>query len=69
MLASAAAIYGVGASSAFDYTWLRLDGLSFTDGGAVEAALAVVEDVSEQLQVRPHPSRIAPDHDVGDARS
>ena len=40
MLVSAAAIYGVGASSAFDYTRLQLDGLTFTDQNAVEAALA-----------------------------
>ena len=42
MLASAAAIYGVGASSAFDYAKLQVDGLQFTDGAAVEAALADV---------------------------
>jgi hypothetical protein len=42
MLASAAAIYGVGASSAFDYVGLQVDGLHFTDGAAVEAALADV---------------------------
>jgi len=40
MLVSAAAIYGVGASSAFDYTKLQLDGLTFTDQNAVESALA-----------------------------
>ena len=40
MLVSAAAIYGVGASSAFDYTKLQLAGLTFTDQSAVEAALA-----------------------------
>ena len=42
MLASAAAIYGVGASSAFDYARLQVDGLQFTDAAAVEAALADV---------------------------
>jgi hypothetical protein len=42
MLASAAAIYGVGASSAFDYQRLQVDGLQFTDAKAVEAALADV---------------------------
>jgi cell division septal protein FtsQ len=42
MLVSAAAIYGVGASSAFDYTKLQLAGLTFTDQNAVEAALAGV---------------------------
>lgn len=42
MLASAAAIYGVGASTAFDYTRLQVDGLQFTDPAAVEAALAPV---------------------------
>ena len=40
MLVSAAAVYGVGASSAFDYTRLQLDGLTYTDQNAVEAALA-----------------------------
>jgi cell division septal protein FtsQ len=40
MLVSAASIYGVGASSAFDYTKLQLEGLTFTDQNAVEAALA-----------------------------
>ena len=40
MLVSAAAIYGVGASSAFDYTKLQLDGLTYTDQNAVEAPLA-----------------------------
>jgi len=40
MLVSAAAIYGVGASSAFDYTRLQLEGVRFTDPAAVEAALA-----------------------------
>ena len=40
MLVSAAAIYGVGASSAFDYTKLQLAGLTVTDRNAVEAALA-----------------------------
>ncbi|MFL5643133.1 MAG: cell division protein FtsQ/DivIB [Chloroflexota bacterium] len=40
MLVSAAAIYGVGASSAFDYTKLQLAGLTFTDQKAVETALA-----------------------------
>lgn len=41
MLVSAAAIYGVGASSAFDYTKLEVDGLHLTDSSAVESALAV----------------------------
>jgi cell division septal protein FtsQ len=40
MLVSAAAIYGVGASSAFAYTRLQLDGLTFTDQNAVESALS-----------------------------
>lgn len=40
MLVSAAAIYGVGASSAFDYTKLQLQGLTYTEQNAVEAALA-----------------------------
>ena len=40
MLVSAAGIYGVGESSAFDYTKLQLDGVRFTNASAVEAALA-----------------------------
>jgi cell division protein FtsQ len=40
MLLSAAAIYGVGASSAFDYTKVEVDGALYTDPAAVEAALA-----------------------------
>jgi len=39
MLLSAAAIYGVGASSAFAYTKLQVDGVRLTDPNAVEAAL------------------------------
>ena len=42
MLVSAAALYGVGASSAFDYAKMQLDGIHFTDAAAVEAALADV---------------------------
>jgi hypothetical protein len=42
MLASAAAIYGVSASSAFDYSRIEVNGLEFTDAAAVEAALANV---------------------------
>ena len=40
MLVSAAAVYGVGASSAFEYARLQLDGVRFTDPTAVEAAVA-----------------------------
>jgi hypothetical protein len=40
ILVSSAAIYGVGASSAFDYTKLEVDGLRYTDSTAVEQALA-----------------------------
>jgi cell division septal protein FtsQ len=40
MLVCAAAIYGVGASPAFDYTKMQLEGVQFTDPAAVEAALA-----------------------------
>lgn len=40
MLASAGAIYGVGASAAFDYAALRVEGATYTDPGAAEAALA-----------------------------
>jgi cell division protein FtsQ len=40
MLASAGAIYGVGASSAFEYTHLQVRGAVFTDTAAAEAAIA-----------------------------
>jgi hypothetical protein len=40
MLVSAAAIYGVGSSPAFDYSNLTLEGVHFTDRTAVESALA-----------------------------
>ena len=40
MLASAGAIYGVGASSAFVYSKLQVDGAVFTDPAAAEAAIA-----------------------------
>jgi len=40
MLASAGAIYGVGASSAFDYAHLRVDGALFTDVATAEEAIA-----------------------------
>jgi cell division septal protein FtsQ len=40
MLISAAAIYGVGASPAFDYTKMQLEGVQFTDPAAVESALS-----------------------------
>ncbi|MBA3234358.1 MAG: FtsQ-type POTRA domain-containing protein [Chloroflexi bacterium] len=40
MLVSAAAIYGVGASPAFQYARLQLDGVRFTDPTAVEEAVA-----------------------------
>jgi cell division septal protein FtsQ len=40
MLVSAAAIYGVGASPAFDYTKMQLEGVQFTDPAAVEGALS-----------------------------
>jgi hypothetical protein len=36
-----AGIYGVGASSAFDYTRLQVDGTHLTDSHAVEAAISV----------------------------
>jgi cell division septal protein FtsQ len=41
MLASAGAIYGVGASSAFQYGHLRVEGAVFTDLDAAEAAVAM----------------------------
>ena len=40
MLVSAAAIYGVASSSAFDYAHLQIDGAVFTNQASVEAALA-----------------------------
>ena len=40
MLVSAAAIYGVGASPAFNYTKLQIDGVVFTDKTKVESTLA-----------------------------
>ncbi len=40
LLASAGAIYGVGASSAFVYSSLRVDGAVYTDPAAVESAIA-----------------------------
>ena len=39
MLLCAAAIYGVGASPAFDYTRLQVDGLRFTEPARVETAM------------------------------
>jgi hypothetical protein len=44
MLVSAAAIYGVGASSAFDYTKIQVDGAVYTKAADVEAALASVRN-------------------------
>lgn len=41
MLASAAATYGVGASSAFDYAHDKIEGARYTETSAVEAKLAV----------------------------
>src|SRR4051794_19467071 len=40
LLVSAAAIYGVASSSAFDYDHLEVDGAVFTNPAAVEAAMA-----------------------------
>jgi hypothetical protein len=40
MLASAGAMYGVGASPAFGYASLRVDGAVYTDPAAAEAAIA-----------------------------
>jgi cell division septal protein FtsQ len=42
MLLSAAAIYGVGASSAFDLAHVRVDGERYTEAGAVDTTLAGV---------------------------
>jgi hypothetical protein len=54
ILASAGAIYGVGASSAFEYTNLRVDGALFTDLAAAEEAIddAVGENLF-QLSTEP----------------
>jgi hypothetical protein len=41
MLVTAAAIYGVGASSAFDYRSIQVTGAQFTDPAVVESTLAV----------------------------
>ncbi len=41
MLATAAAIYGVGASSAFDYRSIQVTGAELTDPAVIESALAV----------------------------
>lgn len=41
MLASAGAIYGVGASSAFVYSKLQVDGAVYTDTAAAEGAIAI----------------------------
>jgi hypothetical protein len=40
MLASAGAIYGVGASTAFEYTHLQVDGAIYTDRAVAEQAVA-----------------------------
>ena len=44
MLASAGAIYGVGASPAFGYVTLRLDGVVYTDRSVAEGAIADARD-------------------------
>jgi hypothetical protein len=46
MLASAGAIYGVGASPAFEYVRFQLDGAVYTDPAAVEAAVAPARGVN-----------------------
>lgn len=46
MLASAGAIYGVGASPAFEYVRLQLDGAIYTDPAAVEAAVAPARGIN-----------------------
>jgi cell division septal protein FtsQ len=53
-LASAAAIYGVAASSAFDYAKLRIVGAHYTDVTVVEGALASIRgDNLFQIDTRP----------------
>lgn len=46
MLASAGAIYGVGASPAFEYARLQLDGAVYTDRAAAEEAVASARGVN-----------------------
>lgn len=46
MLASAGAIYGVGASPAFEYARLQLDGAVYTDRAAAEEAVAPARGVN-----------------------
>ena len=53
-LASAAAVYGVASSSAFDYAQLRVHGARYTDVGAVEATLAGIRgDNLFRIDTRP----------------
>lgn len=54
MLVSAAAIYGVGASPAFEYRSLHLDGVVYTDPTVVRSAIAVATGRNLfQLSTRP----------------
>lgn len=46
MLVSAAAVYGVGSSSAFDYAKLQVDGLHLTESSAVEGAFVDVRGMN-----------------------
>ncbi len=54
LLLSAAAIYGVGASSAFDYRSIQVDGSRFTDPAVIESTLAVARGQNLfELSTRP----------------
>jgi hypothetical protein len=69
MLVSAAAVYGVGASSAFDYTTLRIDGARFTDPELVESALAEARGINLfRLTTAPFGDRIRGFPTVRDVR-
>jgi hypothetical protein len=68
MLASAGAIYGVGASSAFVYTTLQIDGAVYTDLDAAEAAIATARG-ENLFRLSTGPLRVALEQltTVGDA--
>lgn len=58
-LASAAAIYGVASSSAFEYTKLRVSGARYTDVAAVETSLAAIRgDNLFRIDTRPLESQL-----------
>ena len=57
MLASAGAIYGVGASSAFVYSNLRVEGVVYADPAAAEAAIATATSSFTMASLRFAPGR------------